>query len=114
MNIIVIILTLIFTYYILKYILRRVNSPKEPIQGHSCNQLDLGFNHYTTGIVAEEILSNGGEGKETYQFRCPSTQSAGWVTGVKTGGVVVMFDCCGKPYATFTAPQLKRLLFERS
>jgi len=85
------------------------NSSKEQIRD-TCRQIDLGFDHYTTGIVAEEITSGTDRIKKTYQFRCPTTHSSGWVTGVKTGGVVLKFGCCGKFYATFTEPQLENVL----
>jgi len=95
----------------LKNLLTYFSRPKVPTYP-ICNQIDLGFGHFTTGIIAEEISSGGEVVRKTYQFRCPSTLSNGWITGVKTGGVMTRFDCCGKIYCTFTAPQLERILVE--
>ena len=96
----------------LKNLLTYFSSSKVYTNYPLCNQIDLGFGHFTTGILAEEISSGGGIAHKTYQFRCPSTLSNGWVTGAKTGGVMTRFDCCGKIYCTFTAPQLERILIE--
>lgn len=107
LNTIIILILVITTLALLKSILTPLTSSKEQV---GCRQVDIGFNHYTTGIVAEEITASSLTTRKTYQFRCPTTRSSGWVTGVKISGVQVVFACCGKPYTTQTEVDLIDLL----